>query len=186
MVPKKKRDICSTFMSLILRHDPIKFGVILDKNGFCSLDDLLYAIQTNGNWMNIQMEDILQIVEESPKQRFEIKGDMIRARYGHSYKDIDYTPSTPPKVLYHGTNIKALKLIMATSLQKMKRKKVHLSASTHFATIAGKRRGKLALIEVDAEAAMKENILFYHAGGEVWLADEIPTKFLKVVEKEEH
>ncbi len=65
----------------------------------------------------------------------------------------------------------------------MNRKHVHLSASTHFATIAGERRGELVLLEVDTEKAMENKLEFYHAGGEVWLSGNIPIEFVKESEK---
>lgn len=47
----------------------------------------------------------------------------------------------------------------------MNRQYVHLSATTKFATLAGKRRGELVLVVVDAQKAYEAGVKFYPAGG---------------------
>lgn len=175
---RKKRDKLSKFMSLILRHKPEQFGVILNQDGFCPTEDLFVAFQTDKYWKEATYEDILQIVKECPKQRFEIKTTngqpYIRARYGHSSGNIEYKETKPPKLLIHGTYENAVDSIFKTGIQKMARNYVHLSETDEFATLAGSRRGKVVLLEIDTEKALKKDVKFHYAGHEVWLSTNIP------------
>jgi putative RNA 2'-phosphotransferase len=169
-------------MSLILRHKPEKFGLVLDREGYMPIDDLLFGIKAQNNWNNVTKEDILKVVAECPKQRYELVEGKIRARYGHSGGKRKFTEGIPPKILYHGTNTKDYPKIMKTCLSKMKRDGVHLSETTHFATLAGKRRGELVILEIDTEKARELDVKFSYAGGEVWLSEDIPVECLKKIE----
>lgn len=165
----------SKMMTKLLRHTPEEFGIILDpEDGSCSVSSLLEAIQAQPKWSGIKLEDIEQVVRNSDKQRFEIEGGRIRARYGHSHDKVRYVPGEPPAILYHGTNKKALPSILKEGLSRMSRQYVHLSEGTHFATMAGSRRGELVILKVDTFSAKQLGVTFYYAGNEVWLADRVP------------
>ncbi|MEK3785452.1 RNA 2'-phosphotransferase [Paenibacillus sp. FSL K6-1230] len=175
MLDQAKEKSLSKLMSLLLRHKPEEFGVVLDpEDGSCPIKVLLGAIQTQRGWSWVRQEDIEQVVRNSDKQRFEIVEDRIRARYGHSHGKIRYEATQPPAVLYHGTNQNALPSIQKEGLKPMGRQYVHLSEGTHFATLAGKRRGELVILRVDTQCAQESGVSFYYAGNEVWLADRVP------------
>ncbi|MFD1175395.1 RNA 2'-phosphotransferase [Paenibacillus puldeungensis] len=165
----------SKLMSKVLRHTPEEFNLILDpEDGSCSIDSLLEALQAQPQWPTTSLEDVEQVVRNSDKQRFEIKDGRIRTRYGHSHDKVQYTPGEPPAVLYHGTNRKALPSIEKEGLRPMGRQYVHLSEGTHFAALAGSRRGELVILKIDTLKAKQLGVTFYYAGNEVWLADRVP------------
>ncbi|WP_068775865.1 RNA 2'-phosphotransferase [Paenibacillus sp. FJAT-26967] len=174
MVQAKEEISLSRIMTRILRHTPEQFGIYLTEDGFCTLDELLQGLRSQKRWGNIVIEDIYSVVRNSDKQRFEIKGERIRARYGHSHDKISYTPGNPPPKLYHGTNTKAVVSILKNGISSMQRQYVHLSETLHFAELAGSRRGELVIIEVDTIQAVQQGSAFYYAGNEVWLADHVP------------
>ncbi|MHA6532887.1 RNA 2'-phosphotransferase [Paenibacillus sp. BAC0078] len=165
----------SKFMTMLLRHTPEAYGLILDpEDGSCLLEDLLGVISKTPRWSGINEVDIRQVVANCEKQRFAIEGERIKARYGHSHAKLEYEPGTPPLVLYHGTHQNALPAILKEGLQPMGRQYVHLSEGLHFASLAGSRRGKLVLLTVDTVKAAQHGVTFYYAGNEVWLAEPIP------------
>lgn len=129
----------------------------------------------------MKQEDIEQVVRNSDKQRFEIEGGRIRARYGHSHDKVQYAPGEPPAFLYHGTNKKALQSILNEGLSPMSRQYVHLSEGIHFATMAGSRRGELVILKVDTLRTKQLGVTFYYAGNEVWLADRVLLESLTVM-----
>ncbi|MFF2480070.1 RNA 2'-phosphotransferase [Paenibacillus sp. NPDC058071] len=173
----------SKLMTKILRHTPDDFGVTLDStDGSCPLSAFLQVIQAQPQWAWVEQEDIEQVVRNSDKQRFEIEGGCIRARYGHSHDRIQYVPGDPPATVYHGTNSKALPLILKEGLKPMGRQYVHLSEGTHFATLAGSRRGELVILEIDTLNAKRLGTNFYYAGNEVWLADFVPFESFSIKE----
>ncbi|MNI82600.1 RNA 2'-phosphotransferase [compost metagenome] len=138
------------------------------------------AIRKQPKWSGVTEEDIEQVVRNSDKQRFEIANGRIRARYGHSHDKVNYIPGEPPNVLYHGTNKIALPSIIEEGLRPMGRQYVHLSEGTHFATLAGSRRGELVILKVDTPSAKQMGVTFYYAGNDVWLADGVPPQSLSV------
>ncbi|WP_036746285.1 RNA 2'-phosphotransferase [Paenibacillus sp. UNC451MF] len=165
----------SKLMTKLLRHTPEDFGLTLDpEDGSCTLQQLLKVIQTQSQWEWVTAKDIREVVANSDKQRFEISGDRIKARYGHSHDKVQYSPGTPPQLLYHGTNTQALPSILQEGLRPMNRQYVHLSEGTHFASMAGRRRGALVMLSVDTRKAEQAGVVFYYAGNEVWLADSVP------------
>ncbi|RAU98877.1 RNA 2'-phosphotransferase [Paenibacillus sp. YN15] len=175
MLKPTQEKTLSKWMTKALRHTPGEFGLTLDpEDGSCPADSLLAAITSHSRWSWVTLEHIRQVVRNSDKQRFEWKGERIRARYGHSHDHISYTPEIPPAVLYHGTNQKALPSILKEGLLPMGRQYVHLSEGTHFATMAGSRRGELVILRVDTAHARESGATFYYAGNEVWLADRVP------------
>lgn len=176
----QERNQLSKFMSLILRHKPEQFGVTLDPEGYCSLEVLYQTIRKENNWNNLTEDNILEVVEKCPKQRFELTDGYIRARYGHSKVGIQYEAKIPPEELIHGTHTGVVKLILETGIKKMNRRYVHLSETTHFATLSGQRRGKVAFIYVDTKKALEKGVKFYYAGDEVWLTEYIPADCLYV------
>ena len=185
MLTAKQEVQLSKYMSLILRHTPEQYGIVLDpRDGSCSLDELVHVLREQKGWNEITEDDIRQVVQQSDKQRFEINADRIKARYGHSHTQVQYEQGTPPAILYHGTHEKAVSAIEQQGLLPMNRQYVHLSASTHFAELAGKRRGPLVLLQVDTVRAIADGVTFYFAGHEVWLSGSIPAHCLTKVPKE--
>lgn len=176
----QERKELSTFMSLILRHKPKEFQITLSEEGYTSLTSLLRAVHTKRRWQHIELSHIKEVTEKCNKQRFEIKDDYIRARYGHSKPSIQYEAKTPPATLIHGTHETVVSDILQSGLKKMGRQYVHLSETYNFATLSGQRRGNVMYFLVDTKKAMKQGVTFYHAGGEVWLTKFVPPSCITV------
>jgi putative RNA 2'-phosphotransferase len=170
-------------MSVALRHDPATFDLDLDENGWTTLQALVTAIAARPQWNWVQPQHIRQVVETSDKQRFEINGDLIRARYGHSRAARpSYQPVTPPEILYHGTPRRNLAAIRRYGLKPMSRQYVHLSATPEMALQVGRRRDdQPLLLMIRAAAAHAAGLIFgTPSGGQdnVYLAEAVPPEFI--------
>ena len=111
-MPDSAHKRLSKFLSLILRHAPDKVGLRLDAEGWVPLADLLAAVRAQPGWPELDEARIREVVATSDKQRFEIAGERIRARYGHSVAgQVSYPEAEPPEILYHGTSPTALPAI---------------------------------------------------------------------------
>jgi putative RNA 2'-phosphotransferase len=145
----------SHILSYALRHNPLKYNLVLDKEGWTSISELLTALSLHhydhlsNRWLrHIQKQNLEEMIARSDKVRFEIKSDKIRALYGHSssssssihFTKIQKISSTPPDILYHGTSPSAAKNIMSEGLRPMNRQYVHLSTDKHTALQVGKRK----------------------------------------------
>src|SRR5262249_7592145 len=95
----------SRFLSLLLRHRAADFGLAPDREGFVPLSALL-AVVRRAPGLHADRPEILRVVEEGRPKRFELRGELIRASYGHSRATeapVAYPPAVPPPRLYHGT-----------------------------------------------------------------------------------
>lgn len=166
-------------MSLILRHEPTKFGIVLDAEGFTPMNELLEAIQSSHP--DATLEAIADIVEnnEPEKKRFTIVENDIRANYGHSIEGkIQHEEARPPEVLYHGTHEDAVALILASGLKPMNRQYVHLTNNLDLAQRVGGRRGKPVVLQIHADIAWRQLVKFYKANQMFWLVDSMPAPYI--------
>lgn len=171
----------SKLLSLMLRHEPSRFGIELDPEGYASLIDVLDAAKQS--FENVTAADIRAVVDtiESDKRRFTIVEDEIRANYGHSLvTKISHQKATPPAKLWHGTTNKALSAISKSGLSPMKRQYVHLTTDKALAQRVGSRRGEPIVITIDAAKASAAGITFYQANNNFWLVDNMPPEFIEV------
>jgi putative RNA 2'-phosphotransferase len=169
-------------ISYALRHHPEEFNLKLDDKGYTKIDDLLDAINKSHKFSKvIKLEDINYILNTSDKKRWEIKGDFIRATYGHSIeKEIEHIEAIPPDILYHGTSHKYLNNIMVEELKPMERQFVHLSEDKSIAIQVGKRRDDDPIVlEINSRAAYEDGLKFYKENNGVWLVKSISSKYIK-------
>jgi putative RNA 2'-phosphotransferase len=175
-----KRKVSKT-LSYVLRHKPEQIGIIIDKNGWTDVNDLLNKISIKVE--NVTFEVLEEVVAENDKQRFSFNEDKtkIRANQGHSIKvDLELKTKRPPKTLYHGTTKEAIDGIVKSGLIKMNRQHVHLSDEKETATKVGSRRGKAIIIFIDTQKMYADGFKFYQSENGVWLTDHVPSKYLYI------
>ncbi|NJM05946.1 RNA 2'-phosphotransferase [Candidatus Gracilibacteria bacterium] len=169
----------SKFISLVLRHEPEKFGVQLDAHGWVAIDDVIAAANRAG--LPLTRAALDTIVAENSKQRFAISADgtQIRARQGHSVAvDLQLPALQPPAVLYHGTATRFLDAIKNEGLRPGARQHVHLSLDEATARSVGQRHGKPAILLIDAAAMHRDGLHFYCSENGVWLTDVVPVRYI--------
>lgn len=168
------------FLALILRHNPEKLNIELDKYGWANIKDLINSGQ-------FTFEILEKIVEENDKGRFifDEKKDKIRALQGHSINiDLGLKPIQPPEILFHGT-AKAFKdSIFKNGINKGKRQYVHLSSDVETAINVGSRRDKFPMIlSISAKKMYDDGYKFYLSENKVWLTDFVPSEYI-IIKKE--
>ena len=182
MLSEKETTRRSKLLSLVLRHNPAHIGICLDEQGWVSVTELL--AQLAKHQQPLTLEQLEYLVETNAKQRFKFSDDRsrIRASQGHSVAvELGYTPVAPPETLYHGTAIQYQESILREGLRKMSRHQVHLSADLATARAVGQRHGRLVLFEVAAGALHRAGQPFYQADNGVWLTDEVPATYLRLL-----
>lgn len=172
----------SRTLAYALRHDPASFGITLDEEGWVSVQDLLMALHRRSAWRNVGTEDFAAVIAQSDKKRYEMRDGKIRAYYGHSIEQkMQREAATPPAILFHGTTRQATDAIMLEGLKAMKRQYVHLSADRATALqVALRRTQRPVILEVSALQASEHGIHFYLGNDMVWLADYIPSAYIRV------
>lgn len=170
----------SKFLSLVLRHEPGKIGITLDREGWVGVDELISALARHGKEISFEMLE--HVLETNEKKRFAFSddGELIRASQGHSVAvNLGYPPATPPEFIYHGTVARFLPSIRENGIVKGQRHHVHLSASLDVATTVGKRRGQPLILTVRTGEMSAAGHLFHLSANGVWLTDFIPSDFIR-------
>ena len=167
----------SKFLSLILRHDPSKAGIVLDKNGWASVSEILKVT-------HLHKPELEQIVITNDKKRFEFNSDhsKIRAAQGHSIAvDVELEETIPTNDLYHGTASKYLESILQFGITKQNRQHVHLSKDYPTALKVGSRHGTPEILVVDAVKMHQDGCKLYISSNGVYLTDYVAPQYLKKV-----
>ncbi len=176
----------SKYLSKHLRHAPERLGLTLAIGGWVNVDDLLSACAAHQ--FPITRAELEEVVATSDKQRFSFDETRtrIRANQGHSVDvDLELQPQIPPDVLYHGTGEQSVPAILRSGLLKMSRHHVHLSKDVETARRVGMRHGRPAILAIDAVTMQQAEFTFYCSDNGVWLVDEVPPQYLKVLKTEE-
>ena len=173
----------SKAVSHALRHQPWLYELELDEQGWAPVPELLDALRRSARWRDLQHEDLVAMIESSPKQRHELVGDRIRALYGHSLPGrIVQVPAEPPEALFHGTSEASWSTILSGDLLPMGRQYVHLSADHETAIAVGRRKGpRPVILQVAAADAASSGVQFWRGNDMVWLALRVPARFLRPV-----
>lgn len=170
----------SKIVSHALRHEPRHYGLVLDNEGWISIQTLIFALNNTG--LKVDQKMLIEMVENSEKKRHQILENRIRAYYGHStQKKIIKKNHFPPDILYHGTIASNIDNIMKIGLQPMKRQYVHLSIDEQTAIqVARRRKGEIIILKIQAKEASKNGTLFYPEENGVWLSEPIARNYIKL------
>jgi len=163
-----------------LRHAPQRYDLDVDEEGWASIEDLLIALKRERAWKNIKRADLEDMIAKSSKVRYEIRGDRIRAVYGHSPSDgPGKRPERPPLILYHGTDRESVEKIKVEGLTCMTRQHVHLATTPEEALEAGRLKAKDPIIlNIDAHRAYESGVPFYKSNDQIWLAEKVPPEYI--------
>jgi putative RNA 2'-phosphotransferase len=172
----------SRTISHALRHEPWLYELEIDDAGWVPVEDLLVALRAEKPaWAGLSEADLVQMMADAEKQRFEMCDGKFRALYGHSTPQrLAKEPAAPPAILFHGTAPKTVALIRADGLRPMGRQYVHLSLDTATATQVGRRKAKdPVILRIRAGEAHGEGVRFYRGNDLVWLADAVAPAFIE-------
>lgn len=171
----------SKTLSFWLRHKPEAAGLSLSSDGWADIDSVLGALA--GEIEGCGWEQLVEVIETSDKQRFELSADAgrVRARQGHSVVvDLDWPEAEPPEQLFHGTVVRFLDPILAEGLRPMARHHVHLSSDRVTAEKVGSRRGKAVILVIDARRLHLSGQPFLLTSNGVWLTSKVPADYLSI------
>ena len=179
ILPKEKVEKLGKFISGILRHFPDKFGLNMDENGWVNLESLARVVRKKYRWANVWL--IKALVYSDEKQRYELKNDMIRARYGHSIDvKLNDLPQAEEDVLYYGTSEEEAHRMLEIGIKPVNQRYVHLSTTIEKSReVASIRTDTPIVLEIDARKAREDGIRIVKANDQIALAEEIPAKYIK-------
>lgn len=170
----------SKFLSLVLRHQPERIGLVLDENGWADIDTLIERAGAHGVALTRAL--IAEVVATSDKQRFALDaaGGRIRANQGHSVDiDLALEPTEPPAILFHGTAATTVAEIRIGGLKPGQRQHVHLSPDEATAIKVGQRHGRPVVLRVFAGKMWAKGTPFFCSANGVWLTSAVPPEFIE-------
>ena len=170
-------DRFSRWIAYVLRHNPSRYGLEPDRYGY--VDFSAFAELAKRHAATMTLERLREFLIASGAERFEITGNRVRARYGHSIAvEPSGAPITPPEHLYHGTEHGQMAAIQRDGLQPIGRWMIHLSATFQEAlAVAGRNTEQPMVVRILAREAHAAGIAFYQEG-HVYLAAQVPPQFL--------
>ncbi len=170
----------SRFLALVLRHRAHQFDLAVDEEGFVALDPLLEVIHSQSGLDGVTREDLELLTREGDRKRYEIRGDSMRATYGHSFRrPIRYPAVEPPEHLFVGVASAQVQEVRLHGLRPEGRQYLHLSEREDEAREVGSRRsGDATVVTVLALEASQSGIPFHRPTDGLYLALQLPARFL--------
>lgn len=159
-------------LSYVLRH---QFSDEFLPGGWLAVD---FALSEVG----ITMRELEIIVAENDKGRYELSYDktLIRALYGHSVDiDLDYIPTAPPDILYHGTASTNYASILEKGIVSKNRQYVHLSEDIDTAISVGQRHGLPIALKIDTRKMAQDGCIFFNPKSGIWLTKYILPRYIE-------
>jgi putative RNA 2'-phosphotransferase len=177
----RELDHLGRVMTGILRHFPDKYGLSVDAQGWISLPQLVEAmVRQHRGYHWLRPHHLVAIAQSDQKGRYEVRGDRIRATYGHTVDvalDLP-TDNIPPELYFPVTNEESA-IVLEVGLKPTDRKRVHLSRTAADARAAGSVRSPdPVILAVDARWAIADGLVIMQAGKTVFLVDQVPPKYL--------
>ncbi|MEA1985783.1 MAG: RNA 2'-phosphotransferase [Euryarchaeota archaeon] len=172
------------FVSGVLRHFPQEVGLSMELEGWVDMDALCDIMEDRYRWAT--KERFISLVESDVKNRYEIQGSSVRARYGHSVNvDLDY-PENEISPLYYGVSQEEVDMLLENGIAPMRQRYVHLSTSYDRAREAASVHTESPVVlEICASEAQEDGLCFLHVNDNIVLAEEVPAEYVDVAGSDE-
>lgn len=188
LMNERELNALSRIIAGALRHFPEKIGLLMDGHGFVEIVQLIDAIGTSRSGFTwLRPNHIKALVETDPRERYQIDGGMIRAKYGHSINvDLSDLPESDADEFFYPVTEEESDIVIESGIRPIDRKKVHLSTSIKKAIEAGRVRTDVPMIlRVDGVKARKDGVEIYQATEDVCVTEFIDAKYLSKVDEKE-
>ncbi len=169
----------SKLLTALLRHVPSSIGLSLSCDGWASVSELVARVRSRKpgyEWLS--EEHVRAVAVLDPKGRFELRGDFVRASYGHSRGlgvKVDHQEDLEVKRLFHGTSASNLDSILSEGIKPMNRTTVHLTATIQDAIeVALRKDRRIVVLEVDADELRRRGFKVYRASDRVYVVAHVP------------
>ncbi len=181
----RERDSMARKLALVLRHAPEKFDLEMDINGWIDVREIVRKFKDGRRRQHwLRPHHLSAISETDPKGRYEVRGNMMRATYGHTVEiELDLPSTGIPDSLYYPCDPAEAENLLDLGISPGDRAHVHLSATIRSAAEAGRfHHTDPTIIEVDTARMTASGETVWHAGVTVYLTDKVASDFLTIVE----
>lgn len=173
-------------MAAILRHG--KFSLDMTEQGYVKIQSIVDTIKEhNGRvkWLRPHHIDALALTD--PKGRYQIRGQSVRATYGHTIElDLNLPTVNIPAYLYYPASEEEAEEILEDGLLPVDRAMVHLSATFEDALRAGEvRLEDPVILAVDSQKCSEAGYPIGKAAKTVYLCKKVPADCITVSDGDE-
>ncbi len=173
MTRHRSPKLLSKLLFYILGRKPYEFGLVLNQDGFAKIKDVLKAVCEENGFAYVRRSHIDEILVTLPTPIIEIEDDHIRATHRESLPNHTRAQNIP-KLLYTCIRRKAHLSVAENGIFPTSYNKVILSSERSMAERMGKRADQMpVLLTVQTRKAIDEGIVFYTAGGTLYLTESI-------------
>jgi putative RNA 2'-phosphotransferase len=170
-----------------LREVPWLYELEFDQDGWAAAYQVVAAVREDGErWRSVDVLALERAARSWSGGLYEFDRGRVRAVLtgprsappgpGRPWP----RPASPPDRLFHGTALELWPVVRLYGLAPLGRKFVHLSVGVDRAWAVARRKSDHPMVlEVDSGAAARAGIGFYEGNEMVWLADKIPSRFVK-------
>jgi len=186
LMDDRELNALSRIIAGALRHFPEKIGLLMDGHGFVEIESLIDAIGTSRSGFTwLRSSHISALVETDPRERYQIDGGMIRAKYGHSINvDLSDLPISDVNEFYYPVTEEESDIVIESGIRPIDRKKVHLSTTIQKAIEAGRVRTEVPMIlRIDGVKAREDGVEIYQATEDVCVTEYIEAKYISMVDE---
>jgi putative RNA 2'-phosphotransferase len=178
-LPRPLEDLAKV-LTYLLCHRPDEFGLALDPEGFVPIKQLLQVLAAEPGGGHVRRHHLEQVAGLLQPPRFEIQEDRIRG-LAPGPADLRRPEEEPPVLLYIAISPKAHEPVFASGLIAPRGQELLLADTPELALKLGRRRSPdPVLVTVQAQAAARTGITWQRYGEHLYLALEIPRKFLQL------
>lgn len=174
----------SVYLCQLLRHEPEKAGLDMDRHGWVSVQQLIDGVNRHSKY-HLDLDTLEEIVaaDEKGRYRFDEEHQRIRCCQGHSLPWVEpiLTPSAPPERLYHGTTTEADgQITRSGAIEKMERHAVHMNAEPEKAWASAVRRKNKTpvVLVIDAARMAADGFAFAVSDNGVWCTERVPAEYI--------
>ena len=169
-------------MAAMLRHG--KYSPEMNDQGYVSINVIVDSIRSHNpraKWLKPYHIDALALTD--PKGRYQIRGNFVRATYGHTIKlDLCLPTDNVPGSLYYPASPDSVDGILEGGLLPSDRAMVHLSATYDDALSAGEAKmDDPVILAIDTAKCVEEGFEIGKASKTVFLCDKVPADCISVV-----
>ena len=163
------------YLAYILERRPDEFGLVLDKQGYVKIKQLLKALNEEKGWKHVRRLHLREIIYSIPDPPIEISDNRIRAKRREHLPRPNASPKLP-KLLFTCVRKRAYPFVAQKGILPSGHEQVVLTAIPELAERMGKRSDpQPVMLSVHVQASIEQGVLFQQIGELLFVAPSIPT-----------
>ena len=166
-------------LAYLLLHAPGEHGLFWDEDGSMPWKELYWAMQEDPSLRFVRESHLREICYLGIDFPASLDGNVLRLNPGVPPADYPVVPDPPPR-LFHGCRRRSIAAVREHGLHAAARRFLAVSTDRDLALrMARRREAEPILIEILAESAARDGIVFRAAGASLYLVENVPLRHIR-------